>query len=74
MLFRPGSFLFSSAFAFGHPMPADGAWEGRWLVRQGSAARVRIYPGKFRGTEEPTVFQDLTVFNGATLADGVFVG
>jgi hypothetical protein len=42
---------------------------------QGNPARVRVYLGKnFTGVSEPTTFQDLTVFGGATLADGVYVG
>ncbi|MDB5309627.1 MAG: Ribose transport system, periplasmic ribose-binding protein RbsB, partial [Gemmataceae bacterium] len=42
---------------------------------QGSPANVRVYLGKnFTGTGEPSTFQDLTVFGGITLADGVYVG
>lgn len=41
----------------------------------GSAAKVRVYLGKnVTGAGEPTTFQDLTVFGGATLYDGVYVG
>jgi hypothetical protein len=42
---------------------------------EGNPARVRIYPGRnLGGTGEPTGFEDTTVFNGATLPGGVFVG
>jgi uncharacterized delta-60 repeat protein len=42
---------------------------------EGSPARVRVYLGKdFTTTGEPATFQDLTVFGGATLPGGVFVG
>ncbi|HJZ59466.1 MAG TPA: FG-GAP-like repeat-containing protein, partial [Gemmataceae bacterium] len=42
---------------------------------EGSAANVRIYLGKnFTSTTEPGVFQDITVFGGALLTGGVFVG
>ena len=38
-------------------------------------ARARVYLGKnFSGLGEPTSFQDLSVFGGAALADGIFVG
>ena len=42
---------------------------------EGSPAKVRVYLGKnFTSAAEPTTFQDLTVFGGATLVGGVFVG
>jgi hypothetical protein len=42
---------------------------------EGSAARVRVYLGSnITTTAEPTTFQDLTVFGGAVLPGGVFVG
>lgn len=37
-------------------------------------ARVRIYLGKNFGGGEPTQYQDLDPFYGATLVNGVFVG
>ena len=41
----------------------------------GSSAKVRAYLGaNFTTAAEPAAFQDLTVFGGATLADGVYVG
>src|SRR5690242_3726193 len=42
VLFRLGSFLFSSTFAFGHPMPVAWAREEYWLVRPGEAGRSRL--------------------------------
>jgi uncharacterized delta-60 repeat protein/uncharacterized repeat protein (TIGR01451 family) len=42
---------------------------------EGSPAKVRVYLGKdFTTSAEPTTFQDLTVFGGAALPGGVFVG
>jgi uncharacterized delta-60 repeat protein len=42
---------------------------------EGSPANVRAYLGKdFTATGEPATVQDITVFGGATLTDGVFVG
>jgi uncharacterized delta-60 repeat protein len=42
---------------------------------EGSAAHVRVYLGKnFTTTSEPGTVQDLSVFGGATLTNGVFVG
>ena len=42
---------------------------------EGSPARVRIYLGKnFTGGGEPGTFQDVSVFGGVPLTDGVFVG
>lgn len=42
---------------------------------EGSPARIRIYRGaNFNGTGEPSQFQDINVFDGVTLAGGVFVG
>jgi hypothetical protein len=42
---------------------------------EGSPASVRVYLGKnFAGAGEPAAFQDIAVFGGAALADGVFVG
>jgi hypothetical protein len=42
---------------------------------EGSPARVRVYLAKdFTGTTEPTTAQDLSVFGGAILTNGVFVG
>ena len=42
---------------------------------EGSPANVRVYLGKnFTSSVEPTAFQDLGVFGGATLAGGVYVG
>jgi hypothetical protein len=36
---------------------------------------VRVYLGKdFLGRGEPTTFQDLAVFGGAVLEDGIYVG
>ncbi|MBX9628728.1 MAG: FG-GAP-like repeat-containing protein [Gemmataceae bacterium] len=40
-----------------------------------SAARVRVYLGRnVTSAAEPTTFQDVVPFGGATLADGVYVG
>lgn len=42
---------------------------------EGSPANVRVYLGKnFTSSVEPTAFQDLGVFGGATLSGGVYVG
>ncbi|HJZ57420.1 MAG TPA: VCBS repeat-containing protein, partial [Gemmataceae bacterium] len=42
---------------------------------EGSPAKVRIYLGKnFTSSVEPTAFQDISVFGGAPLPGGVFVG
>ena len=42
---------------------------------EGSPAKVRVYLGSnFTGTGEPGTFQDINVFGGAALADGVYVG
>ena len=42
---------------------------------EGVAATTRVYLGKnFTTTAEPTTFQDVAVFGGAVLANGVFVG
>jgi hypothetical protein len=42
---------------------------------EGSAAKVRVYLGvSFSGGGEPGAFQDLSVFGGASLPGGVFVG
>ena len=42
---------------------------------EGVAARVRIYLGSnITATTEPAAFQDITVFGGAVLTGGVFVG
>ena len=42
---------------------------------EGSSANVRVYRGlNFTGGGEPSTFQDITVFGGASLTDGVFVG
>lgn len=42
---------------------------------EGSPANVRIYLGKnFTGNGEPGTFQDISVFGGLALTDGVFVG
>ena len=42
---------------------------------EGSKANVRVYLGKnFTTTGEPGTFQDISVFGGATLPGGVFVG
>jgi hypothetical protein len=42
---------------------------------QGSAGRVRVYRGAdFTSAAEPTAFQDVSVFGGAALPGGVFVG
>lgn len=44
---------------------------------QDTAARVRVYLGKnfsATSTSEPSTFQDISVFGGAVLADGVYVG
>jgi hypothetical protein len=42
---------------------------------EGSAGRVRVYPGKnFAGAGEPAGLQDIDPFGGAALTDGVFVG
>jgi hypothetical protein len=44
---------------------------------QDTAARVRVYLGKnfsATSTSEPATFQDISVFGGAVLADGVYVG
>ena len=41
----------------------------------GVPARVRVYLRKnFSGLGESAAFQDLSVFGGADLADGLFVG
>ncbi|MDB5312374.1 MAG: hypothetical protein JWO38_6576 [Gemmataceae bacterium] len=40
----------------------------------GAPARVRVYTGGFGTPAEPSSFQDMSVFGGATLADGVYVG
>jgi hypothetical protein len=38
-------------------------------------ARVRVYLGtSFPAAGEPAAFQEFAVFDGVTLADGVFVG
>lgn len=55
----------------------DGDTVGDLIVGsgEGSAARVRAYSGvNFTTTGEPTVFQDVTVFGGAVLPGGVYVG
>ena len=42
---------------------------------EGVAARVRIYLGaNITASTEPSIFQDITVFGGASLTGGVFVG
>ena len=42
---------------------------------EGSPANVRVYLGaNFITNGEPGTFQDLSVFGGAALTDGVFVG
>ncbi|HUR55544.1 MAG TPA: FG-GAP-like repeat-containing protein [Gemmataceae bacterium] len=42
---------------------------------QGSAGRVRVYRGTdITSAAEPTAFQDVTVFGGAAVPGGVFVG
>ncbi len=42
---------------------------------EGNLANVRVYLGKnFTSSVEPTAFQDLGVFGGATLSGGVYVG
>ncbi len=42
---------------------------------EGSPANVRVYLGKnFTGGGEPSAFQDISVFGGVALTDGVFVG
>jgi hypothetical protein len=42
---------------------------------EGSPANVRVYLGvNFTSGGEPSVFQDLAVFGGGVLGDGVFVG
>jgi hypothetical protein len=42
---------------------------------EGVAAGVRLYLARdFVGTSEPSTVQDIPVFSGATLTDGVFVG
>jgi hypothetical protein len=42
---------------------------------EGDPADVRVYLGKsVTGPTEPTTFQDISVFGGATLPGGVFVG
>jgi hypothetical protein len=41
----------------------------------GRPAKARVYLGtNVTGAGEPTAFQDLTLFGGAVLTDGVFVG
>ena len=42
----------------------------------GQVSRVRVYPGKnvAGASGEPAGFTDLDPYNGAVLADGVFVG
>jgi hypothetical protein len=53
----------------------DGRAELAAASGAGSPANVRIYLGKnFTGTGEPGAFQDLAVFSGGPLNDGVFVG
>lgn len=42
---------------------------------EGSPSNVRVYLGKnFTGSGEPGTFQDISVFGGLALTDGVFVG
>ena len=42
---------------------------------EGTPANVRVYLGKnFTGSGEPSAFQDISVFGGVALTDGVFVG
>jgi hypothetical protein len=42
---------------------------------EGSPANVRVYRGiNFTTSGEPAIFQDITVFGGSVLTDGVFVG
>jgi hypothetical protein len=42
---------------------------------EGSPANARIYLGKnFIGGGEPSTIQDISVFGGVALTDGVFVG
>ena len=56
---------------------ADGDAKADLAVGSGenSPAKVRIYLGKnFTTTGEPGTFQDLSVFGGGSLTDGVFVG
>ena len=56
---------------------ADGDTKADLVVGsgEGSPAKVRIYLGtNFVGTGEPGTFQDLSVFGGVPLIDGVFVG
>jgi len=54
---------------------ADGRADLATGSGEGSPAKVRIYLGKnFTGSGEPGTFQDIAVFGGAVLADGVFVG
>ena len=56
---------------------ADGDDRADLLAGSGAAnpARVRAYLGKNVTTAaEPGTFQDLTLFDGASLADGVYVG
>ena len=55
----------------------DGDGRGDLIVGsgEGSAAKVRAYRGiNFTSSGEPTTFQDLTLFGGAVLTNGVFVG
>jgi hypothetical protein len=40
----------------------------------GDPARVRVYTGTFSTPAEPASFQDVGVFGGAALPDGVYVG
>jgi hypothetical protein len=55
----------------------DGDTRGDLVVGSGEgvAAMVRAYRGlNFTDAAEPTVFQDLDLFSGAVLSNGVFVG
>ena len=76
-----------SGFTFGDPaglggvrvaaVDADGDNRADVVVSsgEGQPARARIYLGKnVTTTGEPGTFQDLTVFGGTALTDGVFVG
>ena len=56
---------------------ADGDSKADLVVGSGagSPAKVRVYLGSnFLNTGEPGTFQDITVFGGLALADGVYVG
>ncbi len=56
---------------------ADGDGKMDLVVGSGAgrAAKARVYLGtNVTGAGEPTAFQDLTLFGGAVLTDGVFVG